>query len=64
MGPCSDRMLVRDCIAMATSAPMRVAGKSWPTMASAMVSERAKGSRGAIVATDSGKRGETEIGKL
>jgi hypothetical protein len=29
--------LLRDCMAMATRAPMRVAGKSWPTMASAMV---------------------------
>src|SRR5215831_78754 len=33
----------RDCKAMATKAPIRVAGKSWPTSASAMASERANG---------------------
>jgi hypothetical protein len=33
----------RDCMAMATSEPIRITGKSWPTMASAMVRERANG---------------------
>src|SRR5208282_5019072 len=37
-----------DCMAMATRAPIRMAGKSWPQTASAMVSARAKGSAGAI----------------
>jgi hypothetical protein len=36
-------------IAIATSAATSVAGKSWPTTASAMVRERAKGSTGAMV---------------
>jgi hypothetical protein len=38
--------LGRDCMAMATRAPIRIAGKSWPTMASAVVSERANGETG------------------
>jgi len=36
-------------MAMATRAPIRVAGKSWPTMASAIVSERANGCSGVIL---------------
>lgn len=38
-----------DRSAIATSAPISVAGKSCPTTASAMVSDRANGSSGAIV---------------
>jgi hypothetical protein len=33
----------RDCIAMATNAPMNMAGNSWPTIASAIVNDRAYG---------------------
>ena|ERR1700732_1487424 len=33
----------RDCIAIPTKAPMKIAGKSWPTEDSAIVSERAEG---------------------
>ena len=39
----------RDSMAMATSAPIRIVGKSWPVMASAVVSERANDPVGAIV---------------
>jgi len=35
-------------MAMATSAPMKIAGNNWPTMASAMESERAIGDTGVI----------------
>src|SRR5271168_2137345 len=33
----------RDCMAIATSAPMNMAGNSWPTIASAIASDRAYG---------------------
>jgi hypothetical protein len=38
----------RGCIAIATSAPIKIAGKSCPTIASAVVIERANGSIGVI----------------
>ena len=38
----------RGCMAIATSAPIRIAGKSCPTIASAVVIERANGSIGAM----------------
>jgi hypothetical protein len=38
----------RGCMAIATSAPIRMAGKSRPTIASAVVSERANGDTGVM----------------
>ena len=44
--PTADQDFGRDCMAMATKAPIKIAGKSRPTEDSAMVSERAIGLTG------------------